>query len=76
MVRKNKFQCACGHSLAYHHLEEGVCHARMREAKTHCDEKDWDGPYAFNRVFTYEDVDCRCQQYIGKTPKTLADKTQ
>lgn len=69
MARKGKYRCACGHSLAFHNRDDEQCHARVRVPETHVDEPDHVGSAPFNRIITYVDVDCRCQQYVGKTPK-------
>lgn len=70
MSRKRKYRCACGHSLAFHNPDDGHCYARVREPKGHKDERDWSATTnVFDRMVFYEEVDCRCQQYVGRRPK-------
>lgn len=70
MLRKRRYRCACGHSLAFHSLDDGRCHEHVRVPKEHKDERDWsETTNAFDRIVLYEDKECRCQQYVGKKPR-------
>lgn len=68
MARKSKYRCECGHSLAYHNTEDNTCHAQRRVPRAHVDSDDYTTTASYREV-KYEDVDCRCQQFIGKKPK-------
>lgn len=69
MARKGKYRCACGHSLAFHNRYDNECRARDRVPQTHVDTPDHVGHDPFHRTVTYVDAECRCQQYVGKTPR-------
>jgi hypothetical protein len=68
MARRAKHRCECGHSLAYHSPEDNQCHARARVPRAHVDSDDYTTTASYREV-KYEDVDCRCQQYVGRKPK-------
>lgn len=73
-MRKRRYRCACGHSLAFHNPEDNTCHARWRVPRAHVDSDDYTTT-AWYREVKYEDVDCRCQQYVGKVPRVKAKAT-
>lgn len=74
MARKAKYRCDCGHSLSFHNPGDGQCYAADRRPKSHTD-LDHDGSTVWHREYTYEDVPCMCQRYVGKVPKGTAART-
>lgn len=67
-MKKVKYRCDCTHSLSFHNVADGMCYKMVRVPKSHTDV-DYDGSAGWHREFTYEEVPCECQQYVGKTPK-------
>ena len=51
--------CGCGHELAYHDPEKGVCKSSVSV------ESRWD---YYGDAIAWKQTPCACQQYTGPTP--------